>query len=63
MDIINADFVRDFFQKQHKQLPELESNINRDNVVNIRRILLEMEMDYIQFKQQLVRTYREMGVW
>ena len=54
---MNKDFIRNFFFKINKHLPELEHNINRDRIDRIKSIFLEMEMDLVLFKKRLFKEY------
>ncbi len=56
---MNRDFIRDFFQKIHKILPELEYNINRDDIPNVKNKLLDLELEFVIFKRKLIKEYRK----
>lgn len=56
---MNKDFIRDFFQKYNKLMPELEMYINQDNLVNVRKTLLDMELVYAMFKRKLMKAYQD----
>jgi len=57
---MNKDFIRDWFQYINKILPELENFINGDNILEIKKILLEIETRCRKFDKDLTQAYRKL---
>jgi len=57
---MNKDFIRDWFQYINKILPELENFINRDNILEMKKILLEIETRCRKFDKDLTQAYRKL---
>jgi len=52
-------FIRNYYQFINKMLPILEDKINQTKIPEVRKILLDMDLEFIMFKKQLMKKFRD----
>ena len=55
---MKGNFLRQYFQFIYKMLPILEQNLNQDKEARVRKIMLDMEIQYILFKKKVIKAFK-----